>query len=291
MLKGKGMKKGLGLILGASVLLGACGNSGEVATIKGDAYTEKELVNDLHENGILTKDVLAQFITKEAVLKYYKPTKEEYNKKVEEYKKEFKKNKSEFTPELEKNNKETIELGIASEKAFDDLSDVSDEDIQKFYEENKVQYKVFDVVVLDKDNVDLSKLKADLQGVVDGKGLDNLKKEYGDKVNAVEITYKSGQLPEGFDKKDFKKDAVLENKNKDEENYNVIKVVSVKELKLDDKYKKEIKDTLRLKEIQGVDVLMKKLKEKHKDFKVSKEMTKILEDKGSQEKETPLNEG
>lgn len=280
MLKGKGMKKGLGLILGASVLLGACGNGGDdVATIKGDAYTEKELVNDLHENGVLTKDVLAQFITKEAILKYYKPTKEEYDKKVEEYKKEFKKNKSEFTAELEKQNKEKIELGLASEKAFEDLANVKDEDIKKFYEENKTEYKVFDVMVLDKSKVKLDKLKSDLKEVKDEKGLDKLKKKYGQSINAVVMSYKSGQLPEGFDKKEFKKDAILDNNKKDATNYNVMKVSEVKELKLDDNYKKQIKDTLKLKEIQSVDALMKKLKEKHKDFKISDEMNKILEEK------------
>lgn len=280
---------GLGLLVGGTTFLGACDNGGQsdIATIKGDAYTEKEVINDLRTEGMLSTQELSTLITKQAIMTYYKPTKEEYEAKIKEYKEQFKKNNQEFTDAMEKDNKSRIELGIASEKAYKDLAPLSDKEINAHYSKNKTAYDVIDVAIVDTKKAKVSEVKKDMKAIKDDKSLEKFKKKYGVNINAVAMTYKQGQLPGGFDKDKLKKGVVLESDTKTQGMTNLMKVKDVKELKLTPEYKKEIETNLRMTKIPGLDSLLVKLQEKHKDFKISDDMKKAMED----EKNNPAQPG
>jgi|Deesub1362A_J573_1020465.scaffolds.fasta_scaffold01688_1 foldase protein PrsA len=130
------------------LVVATIGCSRTVATVNGEKITQAELNQRLMQEA--GKEVLDQMITEKLILqeakkKGIKVSEEEIDKKIEEFKKQFPDEKT-FRAQLKENNmtidflREQLKLQLIVEKILKDKIKVSEEDVKKYYEENKEMF-------------------------------------------------------------------------------------------------------------------------------------------------------
>jgi foldase protein PrsA len=126
----------------------AIGCSKTVATVNGEKITQAELNERLMQQA--GKEVLDQLITEKLILqeakkKGVKVSEKEIDKKIEEFKKQFPDEKT-FRAQLKENNmtidflREQLKLQLIVEKILKDKIKVSEEEVKKYYKENKEMF-------------------------------------------------------------------------------------------------------------------------------------------------------
>lgn len=143
----KGLKIGFFIFL-IVLVASAIGCSKTVATVNGEKITQAELNQRLMQQA--GKEVLDQLITEKLILqeakkKGIKISEKEIDKKIEEFKKQFPDEKT-FRAQLKANNmtlnflREQIKLQLIVEKILKDKVKVPEEEVKKYYEENKEMF-------------------------------------------------------------------------------------------------------------------------------------------------------
>ncbi len=142
----KGLKIGFFFLIIFAVA--AIGCSKTVATVNGEKITQAELNERLMQQA--GKEVLDQMITEKLILqeakkKGIKVSEKEIDKKIEEFKKRFPDEKT-FRAQLKENNmtldflREQLKLQLILEKILKDKIKVSEEEVKKYYKENKEMF-------------------------------------------------------------------------------------------------------------------------------------------------------
>ncbi|WP_042476681.1 peptidylprolyl isomerase [Bacillus ndiopicus] len=210
----------LAITLAASLGLAACSNSGKevVATSNLGDITQDEFYKEMKD--IAGKQLLQQIMVEKILNDKYKVTKEEIEKEFTSIKEEA---GEQFETILAQNSlteeglKENIRVNLLSQKALADM-EVSDEDVQKYYDQASQELKARHILVKDKktaedaikrikDGEDFAKVAEELStdpgsaakgGDLDWFSAGTMVKEFNDAAYALELNTLSEPVKSQF---------------------------------------------------------------------------------------------
>ncbi|WP_461200728.1 peptidylprolyl isomerase [Anoxybacillus sp. TBDG-1] len=255
----------------AMLALSACNSGSDVVVeTKEGNITKEELYNEMKER--YGKDVLRDLVHEKVLSKKFKVTDEELNKEIENLKEMY---GVQYDLAVQQNGEEAIrdmvKLDLLRQKAAMEDIKVSDEELEKYYNEYKPKVKASHILVDDEKTA--KEIKAKLEK---GEDFAKLAKEYskdtGSAQNGGDLGwFGPGKMVEEFEKAAYTlKVGEVSEPVKTQFGYHIIKVTDKEEKKSFDEMKEEMEYEVKKSKLDASKVqskLDKLMKEANVDIK------------------------